>query len=138
MIQTTRVHQKTSRDERAQRQNQAAQRIVDQKPASNIEAQSTLEPPASRELGWQPSVVQEPVQLQNTTKALRDQQGSAPAAMVASLFKAATPQSMQMIKEKMLGFDALGCYQEDQHPWTSQTPWAFKTKTNKDPDLPSI
>jgi hypothetical protein len=29
-------------------------------------------------------------------------------------------------------------FQEDIHPWTVQTPWAFKAKANKDPDLPSV
>ena len=43
-----------------------------------------------------------------------------------------------MLHHQATGFDPIGGYQEDIHPWTTQTPWAFKAKASKDPDLPSI
>ena len=43
-----------------------------------------------------------------------------------------------MLQQQATGFDSIGGFQEDIHPWTTQTPWAFKAKASKDPDLPSI
>ena len=43
-----------------------------------------------------------------------------------------------MLHHQAMGFDPIGGFQEDIHPWTTQTPWAFKAKASKDPDLPSI
>ena len=64
-----------------------------------------------------------------------------PTSMFATAMLASTmfsPQSSHMLHHQATGFDPIGGYQEDIHPWTTQTPWAFKAKASKDPDLPSI
>ena len=58
------------------------------------------------------------------------------AAMLAT--SAITPQSSHMLHQQAIGLDPIGEFQENIHPWTTQTPWALKAKASKDPDLPSI
>ena len=64
-----------------------------------------------------------------------------PTSMFATAMLALTmfsPQSSHMLHHQATGFDPIGGFQEDIHPWTTQTLWAFKAKDSKDPDLPFI
>jgi Reverse transcriptase (RNA-dependent DNA polymerase) len=64
-----------------------------------------------------------------------------PAAMFAAAMLGSSsfsPQSHHMLTQQAVGFDVANGFQEDIHPWTTQTPWALKAKASKDPDLPSV
>ena len=43
-----------------------------------------------------------------------------------------------MVHQQAIGLDVDDGFQENIHPWTTQTPCALKVKSAKDPDLPLI